>query len=135
VTAAAGDSCHVHFDDPSLPDDWVQIYSIKEAGAPAQDTANAASEPRLGRYDITVGTGFYNGYLMLNSANTYELFLSGDSSAGAGQYDFDASGPRIVWQTGPMTDPQWDGTQTVEAAGTMLKIRIGTRAVATNSIP
>jgi hypothetical protein len=133
VTATTGASCRVHFDDPSHPDDWVQIYSIKQASAPARDKVSAASGPRLGRYNITVGAGFYNGYLLLNPANTYELFLPGGKSAGAGRYSFDASGPRIRWQSGPMVNSQWDGTQRLEAAGPMLKIRIGARSVATNS--
>jgi hypothetical protein len=133
VMATTGASCRVHFDDPSRAEDWVQIYSIKAAGAVARDKANAASGPRLGRYNITVGTGFFDGYLVLNSASRYELFLPGGKSAGAGQYGFDGSGPRVRWLSGPMKNPQWDGTQAVEAAGKMLKIRIGKRAVATNS--
>ena len=133
VIATTGASCRVHFDDPSRPDDWVQIYSIKDAGAKALNMATAAAGPSMGRYNITVGNGFYDGYFVLNSPTTYELFLSGGGSAGAGEYAFDPSGPRIRWLSGPMTDAAWDGTQTLEAAGNMMKIRIGTRSVATNT--
>jgi hypothetical protein len=111
----------------------VPPYNFEAAGEPARNRATATSGLRLGRYTITVGRGFYDGYLMLTSSSSYELFLPGGRSAGAGRYSFDTSGPRIRWQSGPLTNPQWDGTQNVEADGTMLKIRIGARAVATNS--
>jgi hypothetical protein len=132
VTAFTGASCRVHFDDPSRQDDWVQVYSIKAAGSAAADRAVAGRGPRSGRYNITVGTGFYDGYLLI-AGSGYELFLPGDRSAGSGQYSFDPLGPRIRWLSGPMTNPQWDGTQLMEASGSMLKIRVGQRAVATNS--
>jgi hypothetical protein len=132
VTALTGASCRVHFDDPSRQDDWVQVYSIKATGSAAADRTAAGQGPRSGRYNITVGTGFYNGYLII-SGRGYELFLPGGKSAGSGQYSFDPSGPRVRWLSGPMTNPQWDGTQVVEASGKMLKLRIGKRAVATNA--
>ena len=135
VISPPGDgSCRVHFDDPSLPDDWEAPYLITAADAPAQDRATAVTGVRPGRYNITVGTGFYDGYLMIDGGS-YEMFLPGGRSAGSGSYSFDASGPRVHWLSGPLTNPIYDGTQMVEASGSMLKIRIGARAVATNSTP
>jgi hypothetical protein len=133
VTSPPGDgSCRVHYDDPSHSDEWVPPYQIQSAAAPARDRATAAAGVREGRYDITVGRGFYNGYLMIHGGG-YELFLPGGRSVGSGRYAFDAAGPRVRWLSGPLTNPLYDGTQMVEASGSLLKIRIGARAVATNS--
>jgi hypothetical protein len=133
VISPPGDgSCRVHYDDPSHSDEWVPPYQIESAGAPARDQATAAAGVRDGRYDITVGRGLYNGFLMIHGGG-YELFLPGGRSAGSGRYAFDAAGPRVRWLSGPLTNPLYDGTQMVEASGSLLKIRIGARAVATNS--
>jgi hypothetical protein len=133
VTGMTAASCRVHFDDASGADDWVQVYSLKAAASVARDARTAASGPRIGRYNITVGAGFYDGYLMLTSPTGYELFLPGGKSAGTGQFAYNSSEGRIGWVSGPMTNLQWDGTQKIEAAGNLLKVRIGKRAVATNS--
>ncbi len=133
VTGMTGASCRVHFDDASRADDWVQVYSIKAAASVARDARTVASGPRIGRYNITVGAGFYDGYLMLTSPTGYELFLPEGKSAGTGQFAYNSSEGRIGWVSGPMTNPQWDGTQKIEASGNLLKVRIGKRAVATNS--
>src|SRR5271166_4496356 len=133
VLGASGASCRVHYEDGAFPDGWTYTFNIKSADQRGAAAAPAGTGLRLGRYDITVGTGFYNGYLVLRTASAYELFLPGNVSAGGGTYDFDPSAMRIRWLSGPLTDSRWDGTQHVEAAGTMMKIRIGARAVATNN--
>jgi hypothetical protein len=135
VLGASAASCRVHYDDGAFPDGWTYTFNIKSADQRAKDAANAAGGPRLGRYDITVGSGFYDGYLVLRSASAYELFLPGDKSAGSGTYAFDPATTRIRWISGPLTDAGWDGTQQVEADRAMMKIRIGARAVATNKGP
>ena len=135
LNASTGGSCRVHFDNPALADDWIPPYNLKAADADARNNATVAHGPRLGRYDITVGTGFYDGYFVLQSAAAYELFLPGGKSAGTGQYAFDASQARLRWLSGPLANHAWDGTQKLEASGTMLKVRIGARAVATNTGP
>jgi hypothetical protein len=130
VLAGNASSCRVHYEDAAFPDGWTYTFNIKAAAASA---ATAATAPRTGRYDITVGTGAYDGYLVLRSANSYELFLPSGQSGGSGTYSFDPASRHIRWMSGPLTDARWDGTQAVEADHSMTKIRIGARAVATNT--
>lgn len=131
VLAASGGSCRVHYADGAYPDGWTYTFNIKRANAGTQ--AAASTGPRLGRYDITVGKGLSDGTLVLSSDSTYELLLPGGKSWGTGRYAFDAANMRVRWLSGPLTDPTWDGTQKLEAHGAMVQIRIGARAVATNT--
>ena len=133
VLATSVSSCQVHYEDGAFRDSWVETYNIKPANIYAQNAALAAAGPRLGRYNIAVGTGAYNGYLMITSASTYELFLPGGASAGKGTYTFNQASTSITWKSGPLMDPGYDGTQKLEGDGKMLKIRIGKRSVATNT--
>ena len=133
VLASSGSSCRVHYQDGAFADGWTYTFNIRPADKDAKDAATASMGPRLGRYNITVGTGFSDGYLILQSASAYELFLPGDKSGGRGAYAFDRANTSVHWMSGPLTDPAWDGTQKVEGDGGMMKIRIGARAVATNT--
>ena len=135
VLQASGASCRVHYEDAAFADGWTYIFNVRPADKDVKASATAGRGPRLGRYTIAVGTGAYDGYLVLRSASEYELFLPGGASGGRGTYAFDAAGPRLRWISGPVTDPRWDGTQRLEGDGAMLKIRIGKRAVATNTGP
>jgi len=133
VLAGSASSCRVHYEDGAFPDGWTYIFNIRPADKDAKDAATASMGPRLGRYNIAVGSVSYDGYLILQSASAYELFLPGDKSAGVGAYAFDGSNATVHWISGPLADPAWDGTQKVEGDGAMVKIRIGARAVATNT--
>lgn len=133
VLATSAQACRVHYDDGAFPDSWVATYEIKPGDINAKNAALAAAGPRIGRYDIAVGTGAYDGYLMITSASSYELFLPGGASAGKGTYTFNKASTSITWKSGPLTDPRWDGTQKLDGNGKMLNIRIGKAAVATNT--
>jgi hypothetical protein len=135
VLETSSASCRLHYEDGVTSDSWVPVYQIKAADVYVKNAASAAAGPRIGRYNIAVGTGAYDGYLTINSANSYELFLPGGTSAGKGSYTFNKAATSIHWNSGPLTNAQWDGTQKVEGDGKMLKIRIGKRAVATNTTP
>jgi hypothetical protein len=135
VLVTSASSCRVHYDDGAFSDSWVATYEIKPADIYAKNAALAAAGPRIGRYNIAVGTGAYDGYLMINSANSYELFLPSGASAGRGTYTFNKATTSITWNSGPLTDKQFDGTQKLDGNGKMLNIRIGKRSVATNTGP
>lgn len=135
VLATSASACQVHYDDGAFRDSWVETYNIKPANIYAQNAALAAAGPRIGRYNIAVGTGASDGYLMITSASTYELFLPGGASAGKGNYTFNKASTSITWNSGPLTDPRFDGTQKLDGNGKMLNIRIGKRSVATNTGP
>lgn len=135
VLATSTASCRVHYDDGAFSDSWVEIFNIKPGDINQKNAALAAAGPRIGRYNIAVGTGAYDGYLMIYSANSYELFLPSGTSAGKGTYTFNKATTSIRWNSGPLTNPQWDGTQKLDGNGKMLNIRIGKRSVATNTGP
>lgn len=135
VRATSTTACLVHYDDGAFKDSWVETYNIKPADIYAKNAALAAGGPRIGRYNIAVGTGAYDGYLMITSATTYELFLPSGTSAGKGTYTFNPATTSISWKSGALTDPRYDGTQKVDGNGKMLNIRIGKRSVATNTGP
>ena len=133
VLATSNMACRVHYDDGAFQDSWVETYNIKPADIYAKNAALAAAGPRIGRYNIAVGTGAYDGYLMIYSASSYELFLPSGTSAGKGTYSFNQASTSISWTSGPLTDARWDGTQKLDGNGKMLNIRIGKRSVATNT--
>ena len=139
VLASSGASCRLHYEDGAYPDGWDYKFNIKPiAGGPKASASMATTPPkgpRMGRYNITAGAGFSNGYLVLSSPSEYELFLPGGTSAGKGKYAFDSAGSRMRWISGPLTNPVWNGTQKLEleADEETQKIRIGERAVATNT--
>jgi hypothetical protein len=135
VLATSTSSCRVHYDDGAFSDSWVATYDIKPADISAKNVALAAAGPRIGRYNIAVGTGDYDGYLMITSASSYELFLPSGASAGKGTFTFNKATTSIKWNSGPLTNPQYDGTQKLDGNGKMLNIRIGKRSVATNTGP
>lgn len=133
VLAATSSSCRLHYEDHAYPDGWDYKFNLKDVRQDANDAALAMKGPRIGRYTITIGAGSFAGYLVLSPNGLYEFLLPGGKSGGTGRYAFDAREARIRWQNGPMADPLWDGTQKLEGDGAMLKIRIGKRAVATNT--
>jgi hypothetical protein len=130
VLSASGGSCRVHYDDNAYPDGWTYNFNVKPAASAVAPLPNLTT-PQFGRYDITVGSGLYDGYLVLNSATSYELFLPGGKSGGSGTYSFDAASGKVHWNSGPLTDTAWDGTQQFEVSGGFQKIRVGQRSVAT----
>ena len=133
VLGASAASCRLHYEDGAFPDGWTYKFNLKTTGSDPKATTAAAAGLVFGRYNITVGSAnAFDGYLMLTSASDYELFLPSGKSAGRGQYSFDRAASRIRWISGPLTDSRWDGTQHVESAGAVVKIRIGARTVATN---
>jgi hypothetical protein len=130
VLSVSGASCRVHYEDNAFRDGWIYNFNIRPPGA-AGGRPPAPAMPQLGRYDITVGTGSDDGYLLLSTPTSYEIFLPGGKSGGAGTYAFDATSGTIRWSSGPLTNSTWDGTQQFETSGGFQKIRIGQRSVAT----
>jgi len=138
VLQTTGASCRLHYDDGAFPDGWTYTFNVK-AAAPAGPAAPPAANPKpvaanglqLGRYNITVGSGASDGYLVLRSATSYELFLPGGKSGGAGSFSYDAAHSQLHWISGPLTNATWDGTQKLEHDANFAKIRIGKRTVAT----
>jgi hypothetical protein len=125
-------SYFLHYDDGSLPDGWEQGYSMRPRTG---DTPTAApSAPRNGKYSIYVyklGTpAMYDGYFMLNG-NSYEVFLPGGKSGGSGKCSFSADA--MHWISGPLANPDWNGTQKLEVDGNNQKIRLRTNTVAWNT--
>jgi len=135
VLSASGGSCNVHYEDNAYADGWTYNFNIKPSASSPSSSQPAPTTPQLGRYDITVGAGAADGYLVLHSATSYELFLPGGKSGGSGAYAFDTASGKVRWMSGPLTDSTWDGTQQFETSDGFQKIRIGKRTVATFKKP
>jgi hypothetical protein len=104
VLASSAASCRLHYIDGAFPDSWDFDFNLKATDSNPTKAAMDSKAPAMGRFDITVGKGLSNGYLVFSSASEYELFLPGGRSAGKGRYAFDSAGSSIRWISGPMTD-------------------------------
>ncbi|MBK9772380.1 MAG: hypothetical protein IPP57_16425 [Candidatus Obscuribacter sp.] len=98
--------------------------------APIVDTSVG---PSVGKYYISGATTRINQFIMIKPGGNYELFSPNGMSLGSGVYSYSALGGSVLWQTGPMTSPEWNGNQRYEVmnGGRTESIRVQMQAYAT----
>lgn len=140
--SATGLYYRVHYESSTYPWNngygWYQLFDLHARNEQEKADAEAAKGPRLGKYLIygyPTSVGVYNGYFVLQSGGTYEVFSPGGRSTGNGTYNFNGATKTVKWNSGPFTDKIWDGTQKldVERDGKTHIIRLKRTTIGTNS--
>ena len=112
------------------------VFSVLAwVAAPAAHSADDAG-PRSGKYLIMSygapgAPPIHLGYFVLERGK-YKAYLPGDKSNGGGNWHYDPSQHKVVWDSGPYAGV-WDGKFEIDRRGKTHKIRMKSTTIGSNS--